>query len=701
MSILIKTEERMASSVKPSSTANNLTTSSSSDVSQPLPPAFTEFYDDSSDKDDSSDRLQHEILADVFKFQKRNDNGPIFSCSRRRAMLSFINFSSGLALYNNATVKTTYRLWKKEHLGDCIVPSEDLVTSVFNKVIHKGITDCIQLKPHKEAMKKLTQGCLEHKPVNLNRITLLNCLKVNLRAIMRWVIVDADFPDKILPSMLSIHRTIRDYLENLDYSTIIRQRHLDLPLKITAYNLHSEMREYLEKQYHAVISKVHSMRKLLEQENLLTSNKQRISASEKSKKRITQILRRGRLSNIKNNYLTRASQLTHSVSADDFECEFISAFLQHKMQAVIEREIGRGDLSIIQNKRLREDANIAESEFCQYEKYMKAFEPCTIDGLKKLVNETISKTERSFVRNLIALLQNAIQKEFEQHAWRRSLPTLYLHKIRSSVDYIASLRLTQRSLYRSYRNQSLEESDLSKSKEEHHDIGWQFQHIGSSCIVVERTRITANACSSLVQIQTGANSYARLGEKIQDFLRNHHDYSDSFIVTSIREIINHGKTPELVKLILPKVSHDITLFLVQLAHLFVGTESSRYPAALIQSQMVMDLIGKKKLTWLQAFTEHESRCFYPMILKKTTNICRTLATTFRDFTFYSHIYPGNLLDIDAERVLEYIRAEYKLPKKWLQIKDMPAKIDEENIETIQQTINNAVGRWYPTSVLAM
>jgi hypothetical protein len=129
---------------------------------------------------------------------------------------------------------------------------------------------------------------------------------------------------------------------------------------------------------------------------------------------------------------------------------------------------------------------------------------------------------------------------------------------------------------------------------------------------------------------------------------------------------------------------------VQLAHLFVGTESICHPAALVQSQMVMDLIEVGSLTWSQAFKLSDNHIYYPMILTGATNACRTLTKIFSANSFYSYEYPGSLKR-DDEKVLQYIIAEFELAIKWLKF----CNGKEEKSKFLSQAIWKSIPSWYP------
>ncbi len=542
----------------------------------------------------------------------------------------------------------------------------------------------IEIPQHKKPLKKLTENCLNNLSIKSVRTDLLNCLKTNLRPIMKCVTTDCKFPKKIYWRMKAIDGAIKKYLENVDYSAFLEPGDFDPPLKVTARNLYDEMNEYLEDRYSF---ELHEKDELDLVYYDLLAEKKYISTKQKSKTRAEKLALSFKFSRCQQEYF-REINLTDRIQLWKFNDEFDRNFLMRRMQELISCELNRGELSIIQNKLLKDNADFDMSEFREYEAYMEAFKPCTIKTFRKLIQEVILKETRSIDQDLIELIEEAIQDEFEKHVWRKSLPTMHLHKISSTVHYITSLRLTRRSLYRTYRNQSKEKSILGESKEGHHDIGWQFQNIGHSYVAIERTRIIKKACSSLIQIETRANNYLELGEKIQSFLDNNSTYSDRHFVLWIRQTITGREALEFNNIILPKARHDLTLFLIQLAHLFVGTESIRHPAALVQSQMVMDLIEVGSLTWSQAFKVSDNHIYYPMILTGATSACRTLAERFSTNSFYSYEYPGSL-ERDDEKVLQYITAEFELTSEWLKF------FNGKKEKSISQAIWESIPHWYP------
>ena len=675
---------------------DNEENSSSSDASgflQRVFTQFTQFYDDSSDEDDVSDGLSRDIKIDVNQFKQKLGNDPIFINSREDILISFINSSFGLALYNARTVKSVYSEWKEKHLGKCIVPTKDIVTQLFNEVIKSTVTDRFEVGQHGTATRKLSDKYIEYLENSPCAGKLVNCLKLQLRPIMRWAAGNDAFPDEIYSCMNSLEAEVCDYLKKLDYSTIIALNDLDLPLEITPENLYQELIEHSENRYRSELAAINAM---IKQKGLLTKAKECILVSQKAKKKIKEILDSSTHSPLQKDYLQKMLDLTQTKKLCDFETLFIKDLFINKMAELIEREHARGESSIIEGSYIRENADFNNSCFQEYEKYMKAFKPCTIEDFMRFVNKEILTEERSFKDEFKILLEDAIRKEFEPKVHRKSLPTMYLHEIKSSIEYIASLRLTKRSIYRTHRNLSSRENADSRSEEEHHDIGWTFPNIDSSYVAIERTTITAKACRSIVQIKTKANAYDKLGEKIEYFRTNVPCSTDVNVVKWIRQIINGDKLDSLSGENPPKLTHHLTLFLVQLAHLFIGTEGIRYPGALVQSQMIMDLIQDGKLTWKQAFTENEDHIYYPMILKGATKACRTLTTTFRQYSFYSHVYPGEALNIEHEKVVKYIGAERRLTQRWLENRSVSEEISMENsADILFRELNMAILQWYP------
>ncbi|CAF1245269.1 unnamed protein product [Adineta ricciae] len=658
--------------------------------------SLTQFYDDSSDEDDDVDGLSININDKVNSVKDIVENGsknpsqvPVM-----QLLVCFINYSFGLALYNAAKVKSTYRSWKEKHLSRCSLPPENIIICSLQQVFKTAIEDRITIKQHANAFKKLAMSCQNQATVMQHRDKLLNYLGSNLRPVIRCISADTAFPDDLLRHLDAIDKEICKYLKDVEYSTVIEQDDLDPPLAITARSLSDEMTEHLENVHRAELSEMNRMRDILRRLNLFTLQRQHISIHQSKRETAQRNLHDLELSPFQQNYMDEVFRIQERLNFEEFNLRFKEIFFERQMQDLIDREKNRGEQSIIQGLYIRKDATFCTSEFREYEEYMDEFKSDTIESLSKLIDDTILTEAISFRQHFISLLNRTITEVFEQYIRRSSLPTMHIHKIRSTVDYIASLRLTRRSIYRTYRNQHLQQSIFGKSKEEHHDIGWQFPRIGDSYIAIERTRITANACSSLIQIETRANTYQKLGEKIQLFLSNQTAYLDCSFVLWIRQIINGDKNLEFKEPMLPKACHDMTLFLVQLAHLFVGAESIRYPAALVQAQMVMDLIQAGHLTWSNAFTAADNHIYYPMVLEKATRVCRTLASTFRRYSFYSHRYPGEQLEMDDIMVSKYLNAEYQLTTAWLKLQT--TSFNELNDEQIlSEVVDRAISRWYP------
>lgn len=270
----------------------------------------------------------------------------------------------------------------------------------------------------------------------------------------------------------------------------------------------------------------------------------------------------------------------------------------------------------------------------------------------------------------------------------------------NAVDFIAYLRLSNRSMQRIIRN---ERGLLNPT------TVFQCQFPCVSQPVIEIHEVTTSGNHARKDVVKKLNDYADIQDKIKTVEESMRTKLTCFpynpnqlIVITIREIIqgkdngkddckneltiiNKNKDNENIQFL----QEEIIPFLANVAYLILGTESVRNPASFIINQMFLDLIEKEQLGWDALVNKEKKnqkeRIVMPMAEEGSVARARSKHLLFRDDFKYSYFYSGE--EKDTSNAKSLIKSEHIIVKKW------------KDNQKIHQPLSNAIDSWYGNKLL--
>ena len=213
--------------------------------------------------------------------------------------------------------------------------------------------------------------------------------------------------------------------------------------------------------------------------------------------------------------------------------------------------------------------------------------------------ERIQKELEILLTENLAAKLKTISDNFKD---RRTLPLQKEFKSQNAIEYLANIRLSNRSQRRSIRN--LHQGSLTK-KTLYLPLDnktiltnqrlWQFNNGGSA---LENQSITSNLGRS--DTVTNGGSYQFIFKQLEEIKKNevnvNGDVTDQIIAQWIRKNIK-GEDLQ-VKTLLPKIPKSEEAHLLNIianvTFLLFGCEAARSPASLVVNQMILDLIIAEK-----------------------------------------------------------------------------------------------------------
>ncbi|AZL16271.1 hypothetical protein [Rickettsiales endosymbiont of Stachyamoeba lipophora] len=706
-------------------------------------------YDDSSDEEDMQDGLEQQFDKYKEKFDKSLQIDPIYNNKHEELSISFTSYLYGLMLFNSKTVKDKYQKLKSNllkskgpSLKDEII--SNWVADALYKSINEVIIDQLMVKEHPRASEKIIIQCKN----DINLIDKIQgFIKIFLkypRQLIRYAKYDDELPIEIIDALKKLTSTIAETIE------VIAEQHLKdedftPPKPLIAADLlrHQEIRNIFEHKYKQYIFEINVVATWVRENkflmgNLLT-NSGKIAHNQKTMKLYKDIIIVNNTmveQQAKENNGSAASNLLYKIIKDtdkpltkvqneyiklmgeskktcqeEFTTSFINDFLEKIVQKeIIDAEKSKGNQSILhQDNRVIVNREIEQSTFsnvpnlCDYLD-MYGFIPFTAEQFRTQLWKILGEVELkdNFKRNL----ENSFKSHIEDNWSRETLLNDFTHSVSSCIDYIASLRITNRSTIRTCRNQANEKSILGDSKEENADYAWHFP-ASDKHHPIERNRLTKKARTALIPMHTNANAYNEIAKTINSLKKNI-EVTDADIASWVRGILQCTPGTVIFKRIdkndpislSPKQQSDLELFMVQLAQLLGGTEKMRYPGAMIANEMMLDLIISNKLNWETALNPNnpdKEAIFLPMSIVGAVAVSRGLMTLYRKCTPYSYQYPGdNQESVTSVDTTKFIDAEKKLANFWLdRIKQEreAAGLGGGNI-TLAEAIKTRIPIWY-------
>lgn len=646
-------------------------------------------YDDSSDEENEDEGQEYGQVSAQFNQQITND--PILAAHVGDLRASFDIFYYGLMIYHAPAVRTTYASSKCQYLSQSIIPTDDKLREWLWKVVVDAIQKELLIKDHRQAFAKF----IHHSVVSLTP-QIQNFIDVclnNLRVLIRSAYHGNSLTDVILEAFNQLSSAIADFIDDQEnYSCLALGDFTPRP-HVTENNLYNNqaIRAWILNKCIVEIGELNQVHLWVIQNGFPTlksvmSPGKKISSSDATKKICDKILGGYQLTNTQQYYIGKIKELTSATSPESFLMSVKSQFLLARLRVLVDSERLRVG-SILQQDQIVYNADLAQSAFVEIADLLDDFIPC--DQLKfreTLLEQFVMADILSEFCVLLKRTSNVLEKDIS----RQTLPIFFQHTVNSSVEHIVSLKLTNRSIVRTYRNQS-QPSLLGGDKEENQDFGWKFPASGTY-LGIERNRITNNARTALVPMQTMSNAYSDISVKITTINKCLHT-NDQQMGLWVREVLQCKQLTFNLPLTV-RNREDLIMFVIQIAHLLGGTECMRYPGALIQHQMALDLIVNGKLTWNEALDPTKAEAVYlPMSMIKATNVSRGLIVTYAKTSKYKHHYPGDGLSIDTNEVKNFIAAEKRLSDKWFRFYKNTAEIPTGY--QLSEAIKEAIPQWYP------
>ncbi len=650
-------------------------------------------YDDSSDEEDIDEQNGLSEALPLFRTKITNDTVLVSQIDDLAA--SFSIYYYGLLVYHAPVVNLSYQKSKSELLANNVVPSDDIFKDWIANAIRVAIETELDILDHPRASKKIIKLCLNSVASEIGNF--IDICMANLRIVMRASFYGKRLPLEVEESFNTLSLAIFKFISVNNNFSSLNASDFKPPHYVTPENLFQipGIREYLETVYKKKLGEIANVHRWVtenafkEVESLLSPQK-KISSAGSIKGRCDEILDVFTLSSVQVSYIMKIKELNYAVDPHAFTNNFKKIFLEKKLRKLIDKEKVKAN-SILQEDKIIQDADLSDSEFSEFSEHMEDFIPCNGRKFREIL--TYQHKISGILGKFLSILMKTSQ-DLEKDISRQTLPTVCIHNIHDCVEYIVSLRLTNRSIIRTYRNQG-QVSILGDNKEEHHDFGWKFP-ASDTYIAIERNRITNNARSALIPIQTTSNAYDDVVAKIK-IVKKNPAITDQAIGMWVRRVLQN-KTLTFNFALPIRHREDLIMFIIQLAHLLGGTECMRYPGAIIANQMALDLIIAGQLEWSEALdSTKKENTYLPMTMIKATNVCRALMTTYGQFTNHQYHYPGDPVPIVSQPFKAFIRAEKKLSDKWYKFFKVSLYTPKE--KQLSDAIKKEIPRWYPGIVI--
>jgi hypothetical protein len=480
---------------------------------------------------------------------------------------------------------------------------------------------------------------------------------------------------------------------------------------VTSENLleYSNIRNKLAVEFEDEIDQIEKIHKKIVKDSfgaglsLLSPSKDFISSASKAAKACDEILDRDDLTDIQKEYIKNIRRLERHIVPKVFKDDFIEELYKKHLKKIIEEENDRED-SILQAGKIVFNADIDGSYFKEYKSYLGNF---THWGKARIKKYFVGQVESFDIEEEVTSTLKANFYMLEQHTLRETLSSSFSFDSSSHIEYMANIRLNNRSASRTIKNQS-EPSLLGSTKEELHVRTWSLP-ISRKYSANERQRLTKQTRTDYVLIHTQETKYTDILNNIEQIKESLIESVDTDRVIMkfchiddrdighwIRDVYN-GKKPSYLNdnfepPLGPKQKNDITFFLVNITHLLFGTECSRYPGSLISHQMILDLIISGKQTFQDAFSKTIGETIMPMSLPRMTSVSGYLSSIFNKYILHHYDYRASKSDVGTSELQEFAKAEHRLAQKWT---DFILERDKIGKDTSYQTlVSSEMGKWY-------
>lgn len=660
-------------------------------------------YDDSSDEEDHYERLHQQ--------RKLLNN---------KSVNSTIN-NYGTMIITAPNVEQQYRKKKQEHLsGEGL--DEKVFNDIINNVIYNMLLETFNIETESQASERFVKELKKLLKPNIDKF-ITECSQ-NKRELFHNIINKNNTLPRFLSDLfVDLCKQIGELIDQNKFDSLKLEFNSQSTKSLTASALLEDknVRNIIiqqnteHKNYVNLLNKVHNL--LLDRHigDVFLKGMQNFA---KTKFKRTLFVKEPKLLQPFYEAFCQKAQLgwTPSDAYDAILREYLTPFVDD----LISNEAKR-DGSILHRKNIVKLSELQNSELSIFsncigslQAYTKYNHDTFIKFRMKLLNN-LKQLQKKFCCNFTYFYSKAIEDTPSLNELftekRKNLPDTFVSELSGIVDYLASLRLVYRDIRRHSKKNIFYKQQDSYNPTSCSDLTylWKFK-LGNNAYNV-RDVVSVNP-QGTVQHETATSTVNSSYEAIFNNLKHYseHGIDDKDLAYWIRNILLNNEV-EIDKGFNQK---DITLkghlkeclakTLCSLTHLMFVVETMRYPGALIQNQMILDLVlkGEAKLTNKFITKEEQEkavknpdnnlpeRIIMPMSMKKIVPNCRDLSNkhnikAVNQREFHKHTYLG---PEKGKYITLFKSLEKQLANKWL-------KSCGANKKSLDESINMAIKDWFP------
>lgn len=383
---------------------------------------------------------------------------------------------------------------------------------------------------------------------------------------------------------------------------------------------------------------------------------------------------------------------------------------------ICQKEINKGDSSLIvltargyAFKTTTTKTQLEQSDFKKlfyppnFEALTKKYLPYNAQRLKDELSErtALQVTPFKFVETLKK------QRKLMGVSLERGLPPQqYTFESKSNDGYYANLRLAMR-----FQKRRIRHGADNGTQEEVFQAAWRLGKFPYAAL--EEQSIGSNGSRS--DLVSNLSSYPEINNLLQKY-PNYHKQIASWINEFLFLDNDRLDTAIAKENVVKQDIFPLKKLIINLTYLLLGCEVQRNPAALVTNRMALQLIQAGELTWQNALAKPESKEFcaggeMPMSMGKykatkqrgngevevgsdPVKCARVLQKHYGLFAVKPWRYEGELANEnsttrDHDHIVELIRRENAVVKKWLILKKLNNESLEKQIAAIKELINPA------------
>lgn len=673
--------------------------------------------------DDSSDEEEIAIRRSKYDIHKTIAEYTVQRGHNSYAQGSLLAHAAGVELLYSEKVNARHYAQKAEILGPTILPSEEKMQEWLATTISKSIAEVLYVPSQNTATKALTKAFLEENATVIQQTT--QALLQQQRSLLRQRHHQTPLPalnEALSPLKQSLQAFINviPARKDLVFATMntLSARKLAQDPKIRAA-LSDQQRAITFLDNHGLLSPA-------DKSKTLTSNQK---SKPNMKKRVDELKVNRRLSfeeaillDVVNDGISGyvSSKLSaHQAKLAEAACvDFIQAELGRRQHSVlfetraahtndpVTKEYEFTTTPNLQNSPLRTLQAVSPEAFAQ-------FLPYSADRLREEIAMQMGEFSGIFVSRLAAS-----RKELGVTLERTILPEQHSFRSNNATEFLANIRLSNRSQIRHIRQAQEEEGNTIQG--ETVSRGWQFA--GVPHMALETQEITTNGARTDLVVNLG--NYKAVSDEIRGVVHTANSelekkFTGKSIARWVRQIINGEMGSRFTYTngdeipLSPAHRKQLQKLCVNLASLILGTESARNPASLITQQMMLDLIISGDLSWETALADEAKKQAYgggampmsmgtyeggikkegdsPSKLKAEPVPCaRKLQEEYGPYLVHPYRYPGESQS-NSSKTEELRKREFEIVKKWA---DKFAPKANTLAETITKIREKRESSWY-------